>query len=322
MKIDFNVNISKLTKGVTSRGFGTILIVDTTGAKDFKLYNDIQSVAPDYETTTKAYKIASRIFGQNPAPQQIAIMGAVDVTLGLNSVADKDFFFIVADDNETATVEKISEWVDTQDKMYFVTTQSLALPGTLESENTVVMYHDNVNAYVAEGLASYLATATVGGVTAKFKTINGVTEAKISSTELDQLHTDGGFSYIRKMGVLQTTGSWATSKEHIDVVIGAFFIKFRMEEEAMLLAVNNPKIPYTNEGIGMLVSVAQDVLKQATNQNIILSNDGVGDYEVNFIPREEVAKNDIASRTYNGITWKATLSGAIESGTINGSLVI
>lgn len=329
MKIDFNVSITKLTKGVTSRGFGTILILDSNAAKEYTLYNGIEGVAEDFAVETKAYKIASRIFGQNPAPQQVAIAGVdmvepTDLVTFLNGLVSNngDWFFLTCTDNTDVVLTALSGWIDTQDKMYFSTTQNLSLPSQLESENTVLMYHDKVDAYVAEGLASYLATATVGGVTAKFKTINGVTEAEISATELNQLHTDNGFTYVRKMGVLQTTEGITTSGEFIDVVLASYFIKFRMEEETMLLAVNNVKIPYTNEGIAMLVGVAENVLKQATNQGIILTNEGVAEFEVNYIPREEVAINDIALRRYNGITWRATLAGAIHSGTISGSLVL
>lgn len=329
MKIDFNVNISKLTKGVTQRGFGTILILDTTKEHPYTLYNGIEGVAEDFDVEAETYKIASRIFGQNPAPQELAIAGTVSeepatLVTFLNTVVanNSDWFFLTCSDNSDDVVKALSNWIDTQNKMYFATVQNLEIFEELESENTALMYHDDINAYVAEGLASYLATATVGGVTAKFKTINGVKAANISPTELDELHKNNGFSYVRKMGVLQTTEGMTTSGEYIDVVMGSYFIKFRMEEEAMLLAVNSPKIPYTNEGIGMLVTVAESVLKQATTQGIVLEEDEVGQYEINYIKREDVAKNDVANRVYDGITWVATLAGAIHDGTINGSLVL
>lgn len=328
-KKDFNVDITKLTKAVSQRGFGTILILATDKEHPYTLYNDITALASDFAAGTKTNKIASRIFGQSPSPQEVAVVG-MDYSTGLptdlvdflSETLDKnsDWFFLTCDNNTEEVVKALSGFIDTQDKMYFATTQDLTLPSMLESENTAIYYHEDKDAYLGEGMASYFATATVGGVTGKFKTVQGVLAADIGATELAQLHTDNGQSYVRKMGVLQTTEGKTTSGEYIDVVMGAFWIKFKMEEDAAYLSLNTPKIPYSNRGIGMLISVVENVLKRGTLQDIILEEDGKGVYEINYTLRENVSKNDIANRVYNEIKWTATLSGAIHGGTISGIL--
>ena len=329
MKRDFVVNVNLKTTGVSERGFGTILILDNTKEVDYTLCGGIEDVAEVFDVGDEAYKIASRIFGQNPAPQEVAIAGTdaeseTELVAFLNELIEtnSDWFFLVCSDNSDDTIKALSAWIDTQEKMYFATTQALAIVAELESDNTVIMYHDDGSAYVAEGLASYLATAPVGGVTAKFKTINGVTEANITATELDALHKNGGFSYIRKMGVLQTTEGYVTSGSYIDLTMGSYFVKFRIEEEAMLMAINNDKIPYSNTGIGMLVGVVDTVLKRATNQGIVLEEEGKGVYEITYIPREDMPKNKIANREYDGVRASATIAGAIHNGTINIDLVL
>ena len=90
----------------------------------------------------------------------------------------------------------------------------------------------------------------------------------------------------------------------------------------MLMAVNNEKIPYSNTGIAMLVGVVDSVLKRATNQGIILEEDGKGVYEISYIPREGMPKNKIANREYDGIKATATIAGAIHTGTITIDLVL
>lgn len=328
MKKDFIVNVNLRTQGVTERGFGTILILDHEKEVPYTICNSISDLE-GYSPEDKVYKIASRIFGQNPAPQEVAIAGTVtteptELVAFLNNLVetDSDWFFLVCTDNSNNTVKALSNWINTQEKMYFVTSQDLELVEELESSQTVFMYHDDEEAYVAEGLASYLATAPVGGVTAKFKTINGVQAANITATELNRLHENGGFSYVRKMGVLQTTEGLTTDGSYIDLTIGSFFIKFRIEEEVMLMAVNNEKIPYSNTGIAMLVGVVDSVLKRATNQGIVLEEDGKGVYEISYIPREDMPKNKIANREYDGIKATATIAGAIHTGTITIDLVL
>ncbi|ABR46654.1 hypothetical protein Amet_4355 [Alkaliphilus metalliredigens QYMF] len=332
MKKDFVVNISKLTAAIKQRGFGLILVLDTSKDHPYTLYNDIQGVADDYAVTDDAYKIASRIFGQNPAPQQVAIFGKeydseigepADLVTALNELVNvnNDWFALTCTENANAEVIALSGWIDTQEKMYFTTTQDLSLPAQIESEQTTVMFHHSPEAYVAEGLAAYMLVRMIGGVTAKFRSISGVLASEITATELAQLHDDNGFSYIRKMGVLQTTEGKTTSGEYIDVVLGAFFLQFKMEEESALLAVNTEKIAYDNVGIASLVSVAEKVLKLGVTQGIILrDDDDNGVFQINYVKREDTPTNDIANRVYNGVSWSADLAGAIHEGTISGVL--
>lgn len=329
MKRDFVVNVTKLTKPVSQQGFGLILILGTSKAVPYTLVNAIDEVDELFGVDSKEYKIASRIFSQNPAPQEIAMAGmlwdditneATDLVAKLNEIVDKDsdwFHFVCAENNSEA-VTALAEWADANDKIYWVTTQDLSQPALMENENAVVMYHDDESAYVAEGLAAIAATTLPGEITFKFKTVNGVKEANITATELSQLHKDNGFSYVRKMGVLQTTEGKTTSGEYIDVVLGAYFLKFRIEEGVMYLAINSKKIPYDNRGIGMLISVVDTVFKQGVRQGIILrDDDGNGVYEINALTREEVMKNDIANRVYNGLEATAKLAGAIHEGTFS-----
>lgn len=342
---DFIVNITKLTKAITQQGFGLPLILATNKAHPYTLYGDISALAEDFPAETATYDIASRIFGQNPAPAQIAVCGMLydtqeedpdspgefitvpgepaDLVAELNDLVEtkNDWYFLVCDRNDTDIITALSGWVDTQIKMYFVTSQTLTTPVALESERTVVMYHDDATEYVAEGLVAIAATHDPGSLTFKFKTVNGVTEAGVTATELAALHEANGFSYLRKMGVLQTTEGTTTSGEYIDIVMGADFLKVRMEEEAAYLAINTLKIPYDNQGISMLMSCADSVLKQGVAQGIILQDeDGNGVYEITVVKREDTSKNDIANRVYNGVRWTAKLAGAIHTGTISGIL--
>ena len=328
---DFIVNITKLTKSITQQGFGLPLILATTKAHPYTLYDDISALAEDFPAETDAYKIAARIFGQNPAPAQVAVYGILygeegtpeDLVTALNTLVEtnNDWYFLICDLNDDAVITALSGWVDTQIKMYFVTSQTLTTPVTLESERTVVMYHNDAAAYVAEGLVAIAATHRPGELTFKFKTVAGVSEANITATELTALHTANGFSYIRKMGVLQTTEGKTTSGEYIDIVMGADFLEVRMEEEAASLAVNTLKIGYDNQGISQLMSCVDKVLKQGVTQGIVLrDDDDNGMYEITAVKREATSSNDIANRVYNGVHWTAKLAGAIHQGQISGVL--
>lgn len=327
MKRDFIVNVTKHTQSVSRQGFGLILILGTSKEVPYTLVGGVDEVDELFGVESEEYKIASRIFGQSPAPQEIAVVGVeydaetdqpTDLISALNEIINRngDWFHLVCTENSSDIVSALGEWVDANNKMYWVTTQDLSQPATMENENAIVMYHHDEDAYVAEGLATFAATTKPGEITFKFKQVKGVTAADISSTELKELHKNGGFSYVEKMGVLQTSEGKTTSGEYIDVVLGNYFLKFGIEEELMYLAINSKKIGYDNVGIGSIVSVFDKKLKQGTRNGIVLKDENEnGVYEITALSREEVSKLDIADRIYNGVKVEYKLAGAIHEGT-------
>lgn len=327
MKRDFIVNITRETSSVSRQGFGLILILGTSQEMPYTLVGGVDEVDELFGVDSKEYKIASRIFGQSPAPLEIAIAGvgydsetdeATDLVSKLNKIVgqNSDWFHLVCTENDSDVVSALGEWADANNRMYWVTTQDLMQPTLMEHDNAVVMYHHDPDAYVAEGLAVYAATTNPGEITFKFKQVKGVTAADISSTELEELHKNGGFSYVEKMGVLQTSEGITTSGEYIDIVLGDYFLKFGIEEELMNLAINSGKISYDNKGIGSIVSVFDQKFKEGTRNGIILKDEnGNGVYKITALSREEVSKADIADRVYNGIVGEYKLEGAIHKGT-------
>ena len=331
---DFIVNITKLTRAITQRGFGLPMILGTTKDHPYTLYNSISEVAEHFPVTTKEYRMAQRIFGQNPAPPQLAIFSIVPqdgdnlaelLLTTVNEIVEThdDWYYLTCTENTQAVVKALGGWTETQIKTYWVTTQDLTLVNELEYENTIVMYHDNPNAYVAEGLVSTAATNDPGSLTFKFKQVQGVTAADIRATDLTELHRNSGFSYVRKKGVLQTTEGTVSTGEYIDLVMAAHWIKVRMEEEAAFVAVNTPKIHYDRRGIALLVSIVDKVLHIAGRMGIVrVDDDDNYVYRITALRREDVLRNDVANRVYNGIDWEIEIAGAIHTGVVSGRFVI
>lgn len=315
MILDFPVNITRKTVAVSERGFGTILILDTETERKYEV---LSPEGTEKLGKGKAYKLAQRLFMQKPQPQEVAIFGKVgsaeEAFKGALEV-NSDFFFVVCTDNTAEAIEALSNQCQVNNKIYAVTVNDLDQAKALKGvgDNTFVAFHNDPESYLAEGLAVVMSYK-IGGKTAKFKQIQGVNEAVISLTDLKELEKKNIFTYIKKLGVLQTTEGKMLSGEYIDIVLGEYWIRFRMEERMQRLAITQDKIPYTNRGIGMLVSVAEQVLNQAVDMEIIEA----GQYKVDYRKREDVPSNDVALRKYDYIVWTAMLQGAIHSGQISG----
>lgn len=321
-RIDFPVNITKQTVGVSRRGFGTILVFDNTQDIELKIFN--QEDLKDLEKDGKLFKLLSRLFMQKPQPQQVKVIGKKVENTGIADALyevlneDKDFFFIMSTANDVESVKVFMEFAGVNDKIYATTVNTMEDAKALYeevSENSIITYHDDKDAFLGEGLAVIMSYDT-GEISGKFKQVIGVKECKINDTDLAELEKNNIFTYIRKLGELQTTEGTVKSGEYIDIVLAEYWIKFRMEEDAMYYALNNKKISYTNQGIAGLVGVVERVLNQAVDKDLIVD----GQYKIEYKKREDVSPNDVANRTYNDIQWVAQLSGAIHSGIISGVL--
>ncbi|WP_132995834.1 DUF3383 family protein [Sporanaerobacter acetigenes] len=336
---NFVVNVNNLTKGVTEQGFGLILIFDNEHDLPYTLISNPAELLPtegaepgikDITVDDKVYKIAQKIFMHTPRAQEVVVFGKViedasGIETALNELINQqknDWFTLVTTTNTTEVIEKLSKWVMANEKLYFVTTQDLSIVGNIESTNTAIGYHNDKEDFLAEGLASNMAMALPGSITAMYEEVAGSKPSNITLTELKELHKNNGFSYIRSKGRNFVSEGKMTDGSYIDVVLGSYFIKFRLEEALFLLALNNGKIPYSDQGIAMLVAEVENVMRIATRQGIILEKDGRGLYEIIALSRSEVPKNDVANRKYNGISVKATVAGAIHSSEVTIDLVL
>ena len=292
-KLDFPVNIQRKTVAVSERGFGTILVVDNTQDIEFKLvdYDYINELDAD----SKLYKLLNRLFAQKPQPQQVAVFGkangvTADIVRELLSSGRTDWFWLVTTDNSLDTVKALSEIAQTNSKIYAVTLNKYEDCEALFEEvyeNTFVDFHDDEFAFSAEATA-VIMSYNVGGKTAKFKEVKGVKRANVSDTQIHDLHSNGINTYVEKLGVLQRSEGLVLSGEYLDIILGEYWIRFRMEERVLRASVTNDKIPYTNIGIGILVGEVEGTLQDAVTQGIISS----GQYRVDFKRREEVHSND------------------------------
>lgn len=317
--LDFPVNITRKTVAVSERGFGTILVLTDEKEIDYTVVTNED--LNKYIDSPKAHSLLSRLFMQKPQPQNVVIVGTseggiADAIPKLIEEGKSDFFFITSVANDTETIKTISETAQTANKVYAVTVNDLEVAKGLGEEvfdNTFVYYHPDPDAYLAEAMA-VIMSFDIGGKTAKFKQVQGVKNTYISNTDLAELHKLNIQSYVEKMGVLQTTEGKMLSGEYIDVVLGEYWIRFRLEESLQRLALVEKKIPYTDRGIAMMVGETEKVLSRAVDQEIIEG----GQYRIDYRKRKDVPVNDVANRKYDYIVWTAMLQGAIHQGQISG----
>lgn len=330
-----DVTITRQTKAVSEKGFGTPLVLATSKNLPYKVYTDIEQVANDFATTTEEYKLFSRMFGQNPRPAEIAVFGVqYNGTSGdpavlvdaLNTLIQthNDFYYLVSVEQGDDEIAALAEWTSTQEKIYAASTSSETLYTMLSGlyDNVFLLVHDQPRQYPAEGLVALLAPQEIGSYTWTFKTIQGVAPATFDATKINDIHNNNACTYIREGGVNITSHGVATSGEYIDNVQATHFIKARMTEAVFRLLATQPKVPYTDAGIAMVVAEVDNVLKQAFRQGIIAEENGEPLYTITVPKRAEIPANTRAQRILPDVEWTATIAGAVEKVEIRGVLTI
>ena len=185
----------------------------------------------------------------------------------------------------------------------------------------MIAYHPTE--YIMEKSLAYMLVQEIGGTDLDGKAISGITSSLINATEYATFKTNHINVAVEKFGNVVIDGGNMAGGEKIDVILGEFWIKIRMEEDLAQLKVNTPKIPYTNAGVALLVDVASNRLKLAARQGIIAIDDaGIAEFTVTFLPVAEVPQADRANRNYDYVRWEARLAGAIRTGTIFGTLTV
>lgn len=325
---DVEVVITRETQTVSQAGFGVPLILATSKDHEFKTYTDLASVAKDFDTTTEAYAIANRIFAQNPRPQRIAIMGVqydaendnpLALVNALNGVAKEDFYFLLCEEQGKEEILALSEWTDAQKRIYFYSTDDPTIHAELNSDRTVSLVHKNPRSYPAEGWVGVCAPTNPGSITWKFKTINGITDAGFEPEEVTNIVETGGNTYIRQGGILHTYDGRTTSGEWIDVIRSQDYIEARIKEEVFRTLVNAAKVPYSPAGIAMVTAAVESVLKNASlNGMIATDEDGVPLYSVTAPNWADIPASERANRVLPDVRFEFQLAGAIHQVRISG----
>lgn len=218
------------------------------------------------------------------------------------------------------------------DKMIFILDDGTNLANSEATEfdgrdHTVVFYNNSdatsKGAKTITALVAETAARDVGSFTYKNMSLTDVPSANVTVAELKALHNENINSYVTKCGVGVTSEGKTTSGEYIDIIDSKDWLILQIEYTLQQALINNPKVAYTDAGINYLASLVVNVLNKAWGNGMInTTDDGKGDYTVNFAPRSETTKEDRAARRYTGGKFSFNLAGAIHEAEVNGTINI
>lgn len=334
MAYDVSVKID-LTKPVGKVGFGVPLVL-VTGAETAIEYTECKSLAEvaalGYEASTDAYKTAELIFMQENAPKKIAVCSTAETAvefLSEDKNISKDWRqLLVLSSSETDETGDIAAKIETLDgKLYFANVGVDYKPATALTSysRTVVFYCNPIDGYKlpAAALVGETAGREAGSFTYKNLILKGIEPQDVTESQIEAIHKAGGITFVTKAGDNVTSEGIVASGEYIDIIDSEDYIVQQLAYQTQKLLNTAGKIPYDNNGIAMLESVAVNVMQDAYNNGIIAAaEDGGADYTVSYAAREDTEETDRAERKYISGTFSFALAGAIHKVEITGEITI
>ena len=335
MAYDVKVKID-LAKPLGQLGFGVPLILLENADAEVP-YTEVSAISELVELgidkESNAYKAADLLFDQRNAPETIAVCAVADpATTALASAAlvDKGWrhLIVVTDGESASTIQSISALVEEMEhKMYFAgldvdDTTTLTTTGL---RRTVLFYCDateDVPVPVA-ALVGEIAGREAGSFTYKNLILTGIAPQELTDAQIEAIHKKGGITFVTKAGDNVTSEGKVAGGEYIDVIDSEDYIIQQLTYETQKVLNQAAKVPYDNNGIGLLESVAKNVLHRAYNNGMIVTNeDGTPGYWVNYALRENTKETDRANRKYLGGNFGFALAGAIHTVEVTGTITV
>jgi hypothetical protein len=303
-----------------------VIFVQKIGATSYEEYATLEALLVDYATSTDVYKKAATIFKQTNRPDVVAVATYdTDIELSLAEYYNRPWHFALIANDLLADQLGAAQFITDKDFKFVVAQveDDASREALKPFKRVIVADHNVIDEHLDAAAVGELASQTVGSITWKFKQLKGITPRYLNDTEMAAIDADSAIAYVVKGGIGQLSEGWLSNGEYIDDVHGQDWIKVDMENEVSRSLSQSPKAPYDARGIALIEAAATTTLQRGfTNGVIGLDADGLPNYTISALSREQTDPQDRALRIYKGLSWSYGRSGAIHGALISGEVLI
>lgn len=258
----------------------------------------------------------------------LAAGGAIADEIAAVSSENDDWYGLTGDFFGAAEIEAVALAIEPLCKVFTATVQDTdtTTPATTDINSLLqaraltrswVNYHETPHCGISPAELGRNLPTIPGSITWKFKTLAGVTASKLTGTQVSNLQAKNAGFYRQVQGVNITCDGKTASGQFIDVTRGCDWLTSRIGEAVFSLFVNTPKVAYTDADFVLIENAVRGVLAQGVSNGLIASDP---EFDVIIPIAANVPSNDRANRILTGITFCATLAGAVHGVPIQGKL--
>lgn len=274
------------------------------------------------------------------------LLSFVDTTVDSNLVAELSeitaqysgwYGLTLADPRSTARVQALANNIETQERIFGVTTHETACGDSVSTTDvayllnaatlfrTYVLYSGDQTQYGAATWMGNRFPIDPGASTWAYKPLSGVVFDDLEDGFVTALKTKSCNYYVQIAGAAVTREGKMAGGEWIDVIRGRDWLKVRMQERIFGLLINAPKVPFTDAGIDQVVAQVEAQLNEGIGKGY-LSPDNLDGLDVPFTVTaplaSEVSSQDKIDRLLPDVSFEARLAGAIHTVQVNGVIQV
>ena len=334
-----NVQISIESPAATGENFDQLLIVGNAPAApketpDVGVYASLSEVAAvGWTQGEPVYDAAAVAFSQESAPNAITIAvrkvveespeeleATLDRAAGYNS-----WYGMALAGGDDTDIKNASKWAEANSKLFAFSIKEKTNP-VKDAMRSVAIFRGEKEDYSHVAWLAICFNYEPGSETWAYKTLKGISPVSLNSTEKKGLSDQYINFYHTVAGKNITDNGKTCGGEWIDVIRFRDWLVSQIQTAVFSILVKNKKIPFTDKGLVLIENQIASVLKTGQDMGGIAETTWQDDLEVPgysvTVPRaSSISASDKANRILRGITFTATLSGAIHVIEIKGSLV-
>jgi hypothetical protein len=345
-----DIKISRNTLGITKEEFGTILVigepVPLIDIPKVGLYASLTAVLVDYAVDTYEYQMARNIFIQDITVKNIYITQRSNAETLLQAYERMrliyNFYAVCASNDIHADIMPLANAIEAsrtsgQSNILILLEEDPAVDADSDMSKayvaalsrTSVWYSNRPNPTPPDVTISYIQAALLGRMLPtdpgtnnwSGKTIKGIapdsaTDGGLTNAIISKINSLNGNFYTNVAGRDITFNGKMASGEYIDIIYGIDWLEHTMQQDVFTVFATNPKIPYTNQGIGLIENAMRASLELAKSRGVISS------YTVTTPDITTVSFTDKSNRDLKGVTFEAIATGAINHVFINGYVTL
>lgn len=291
-----------------------------------------------------AYIAATVAFSQSPSPSEILICirgEDEDIATVLARANDESQFYGIhlTEYKDAEEIEAAAAWAEANEKLFafeYDDYDNCPVTGT-EYYRSFGMYSGNADGYAEDAQPEdnkYAALAWMakcfgydpGSETWHLKELKAIVPSKIKDNQKKELEGKHINTFLRYAGSNCTIGGYTLAGEWIDVIRFRDWLKAEMQSRVFKAMKANRKVPFTDNGIGMIEGVMEATLKDGQNIGGIAQSeyDDDGNETPGFVvtvPKaSDLTEEERKSRKLTGCHYTARLAGAIHAVEIEGFL--
>jgi len=349
-----DIQISRNTLGITQKEFGTILVIsEAVGVGVLPKVGEFTSLTAvgdipngGYAVDTLEYQMARNIFIQDVQIQKIYITQRNNGETLLEAYNRMrviyDFYAVCITNDVHEDVMPLANAIeaskaDGQSNILILREEDSALDDDSDMSKTFVANlsrtsvwysrrpvptpPDVTRQYIQGGLLGKLLPTEPGTYNWAGKTIKGLgvdtaADGLLTDASITKIYSYNGNFYTSVGGRNLTFNGKMASGEYIDIIYGIDALEYSMQQELFNIYANTPKIPYTNQGIGLIENGIRSVLESFKIKGVISS------YTVTTPDITTVSFADKSNRNLKGVTFQAIATGAINHIFVNGYVTL